>query len=362
MTAKKKAPSTKSAKAATPKPKVAKPAAKKTASKPAVKKVTATKTAAKKKTASPKVAKPAAKKVSTKASPPAKSSGAKKAPSKKAPIQKTAAKKAPAKKGTPIKAAKTKAKEGAKGNESESVTKKVASEILSKGNETVDDKAYDGLSFSIDDVRKILQNRKKSTKKSKPVAEGKIESKKSVEKTAEKKVSKVKKIQTASIDDILGFGTVSVAKKPIRDEKKVPKEWDSYYKILKAMRDSLRGSLGERSSETIGASARESGELSLNSSDAGTETFDRDLALSMVANDHEALEEIEDAIDRIFDGSYGICQETNKPIKKNRLQAVPFTRFSLEGQIQYEKSSRRERDSGAGAFATIADSTMGQDD
>ena len=68
--------------------------------------------------------------------------------------------------------------------------------------------------------------------------------------------------------------------------------------------------------ETIGASARESGELSLNSSDAGTETFDRDLALSMVANDQEALEEIEDAIDRIFDGSYGICQETNKPIKK----------------------------------------------
>lgn len=357
MTAKKKAPSTKSAKAATPKPKVAKPAAKKTASKPAVKKVTATKTAATKKIVSPKVAKPAAKKVSSKVSPPAKSSGA-----KKAPIQKTAAKKAPAKKGTPIKAAKTKAKEGAKGNESESVTKKVASEILSKGNETVDDKAYDGLSFSIDDVRKILQNRKKSTKKSKPVAEGKIESKKSVEKTAEKKVSKVKKIQTASIDDILGFGTVSVAKKPIRDEKNVPKEWDSYYKILKAMRDSLRGSLGERSSETIGASARESGELSLNSSDAGTETFDRDLALSMVANDHEALEEIEDAIDRIFDGSYGICQETNKPIKKNRLQAVPFTRFSLEGQIQYEKSSRRERDSGAGAFATIADSTMGQDD
>jgi len=361
MTAKKKAPSTKSAKAATPKSKVAKPAAKKAASKPAVKKATATKTAAKKKVASPKVAKPAAKKVSTKASPQPKSSS-----SKKAPSQKAAGKKAPSplvsKRGAPRKTVKTKAKEGAKSNESESVTKKVASAILSKSNESSNERASDGLGFSIDDVRNILQNRKKSTKKSKPIAEDKVESKKSVKKTAEKKVSKVKKIQTASINDILGFGTVSVAKRPVRDEKKVPKEWQSYYQILMSMRNSLKGSLGVRSSETIGASARESGELSLNSSDAGTETFDRDLALSMVANDQEALEEIEDAIDRIFDGSYGICQETNKPIKKNRLQAVPFTRFSLEGQMQYEKSSRRERDSGAGAFATISDSTMGQDD
>ena len=102
----------------------------------------------------------------------------------------------------------------------------------------------------------------------------------------------------------------------------MPKEWQAYYDALMELRASLKGALGERSSETIGASARESsGELSINSSDAGTETFDRDVALSMVANEQEALNEIEDAIDRIFDGSFGICQETNKPIKKNRLKA-----------------------------------------
>ena len=92
---------------------------------------------------------------------------------------------------------------------------------------------------------------------------------------------------------------------------------ESYYSDLMKLRSALKGALDERSSETIGASARESsGELSLNSSDAGTETFDRDVALSMVANEQDALNEIEDAIDRIFDGSFGICQETQKPIKK----------------------------------------------
>ena len=49
-----------------------------------------------------------------------------------------------------------------------------------------------------------------------------------------------------------------------------------------------------------------------------------DVALSMVASEQEALDEIEDAIDRIFDGTYGVCQETQKPIKKARLKAVPF--------------------------------------
>ena len=46
------------------------------------------------------------------------------------------------------------------------------------------------------------------------------------------------------------------------------------------------------------------------------ETFDRDLALSMVANDHEALEEIEDAIDRIFAGTYGIVWRLKSPLIK----------------------------------------------
>jgi RNA polymerase-binding transcription factor DksA len=81
----------------------------------------------------------------------------------------------------------------------------------------------------------------------------------------------------------------------------------------------------------------------------------------MVASEQEALEEIEDAIDRIFDGSFGVCQETKKPIKKARLKVVPFTRFSLEGQTQYEQRNRKDRDMGGGIFATISDSTMGED-
>ena len=258
--------------------------------------------------------------------------------------------------------AKTSTKTSKKAPKKEAEVDSKVREIISKSVQAVNSdetEKKESRAFTLDDVRSILSSKNKVTR-----AEKKEETKTaSVKKTSRKGAStKVKKLTTASIDDILGFGTgiSAVPSKPIRDPKKVPKQWQDYYDDLMKLRSSLKGALGERSSETIGASARESsGELSLNSSDAGTETFDRDVALSMVANEQEALNEIEDAIDRIFDGSFGICQETQKPIKKNRLKAVPFTRFSLEGQDLYEKRKIKEGGSSAGAFATIADSTLG---
>lgn len=238
-------------------------------------------------------------------------------------------------------------------------------EIISKSAQkvTTDETAKkESKAFTLDDVRTILSAKSKVSKNEN---KENVKTEKVKKVSASKSSSKVKKITTASIDDILGFGTgvSAVPSKPIRDPNKVPSQWQEYYDQLMNMRASLKGALGERSSETIGASARESsGELSLNSSDAGTETFDRDVALSMVANEQEALNEIEDAIDRIFDGTFGVCQETNKPIKKNRLKAVPFTRFSLEGQDLFEKRKIREGGISVGAFATIADSTLGVED
>ncbi|MDG0963837.1 MAG: hypothetical protein P8P49_12765 [Opitutales bacterium] len=220
--------------------------------------------------------------------------------------------------------------------------------------------------FNLDDVRAIIQKRKADAAASKPKKKVKEKEVKLVPSSEEPKKKgksvKVKKLQTASIDDILGFGVSVGPTRPIRDAKKVPKEWEVYYNDLMNLRHSLKGALGQRSNETLGASARESsGELSINSADSGSESFNRDVALSMVATEQEALEEIEDAIDRIFDGTFGICQETEKPIKKSRLKVVPFTRFSLEGQTLYEKRNRKERDAGGGIFATISDSTLGDD-
>jgi RNA polymerase-binding transcription factor DksA len=77
--------------------------------------------------------------------------------------------------------------------------------------------------------------------------------------------------------------------------------------------------------------------------DAGTDTFDRDFALSLVSSEQEALGEIDAAIKRIKDGSYGVCEITQEPIARDRLLAVPFTRYSANAQKELERNRHRSR-------------------
>ncbi|MBT61883.1 MAG: conjugal transfer protein TraR [Puniceicoccaceae bacterium] len=69
------------------------------------------------------------------------------------------------------------------------------------------------------------------------------------------------------------------------------------------------------------------------------------------------MHEIEAAILRIKDGSYGICEITEKPIPAARLTAVPFARYSVEGQAEHEKSQMRKsnRIAAGGIFGDVTD-------
>ena len=116
--------------------------------------------------------------------------------------------------------------------------------------------------------------------------------------------------------------------------------------MLLELRTHVKEELALHTSETLKQSSKDnSGDLSgygSHQADAA-ETFDRDFALGILSNEQDALNEIEEAIYRIKDGTYGICEETGKPINKERLTVVPFTRFSLEGQEAFEKNNRKRR-------------------
>jgi RNA polymerase-binding protein DksA len=76
--------------------------------------------------------------------------------------------------------------------------------------------------------------------------------------------------------------------------------------------------------------------FSIHMADAGTDSFDRDLTLGLASFEQEALYEVDAAIQRIDDGAYGICELTGRPIPWKRLEAIPWTRFSIEAEIQLE--------------------------
>jgi RNA polymerase-binding transcription factor DksA len=89
--------------------------------------------------------------------------------------------------------------------------------------------------------------------------------------------------------------------------------------MLIDLRDHVRGGLDEHSRDSLKTSAREdSGDIA--DSDANSDAFDRDCALSLVANEQEAIAEIDAAIQRMVDGNYGVCEITGKQISAERLE------------------------------------------
>ena len=75
--------------------------------------------------------------------------------------------------------------------------------------------------------------------------------------------------------------------------------------------------------------------------DAGSESFERDMAYNLLSNEKEMIAEIDAAIERIRDGTYGICEVTGKPIPESRLEAIPFTRCTKEGQEIKEAENKK---------------------
>ena len=117
------------------------------------------------------------------------------------------------------------------------------------------------------------------------------------------------------------------------DARKIKPEWHEFYQNLLDLRDQLLNQMSGLAKE----SAQELPGYSLHMADSGTDNFDRDFALSLLSADQDSVYEIEEALKRIERKTYGVCELTGKTIPKSRLEAIPWTRFTVEAQAQLEK-------------------------
>ena len=154
------------------------------------------------------------------------------------------------------------------------------------------------------------------------------------------------KAGAATSASILGRPIARMATGP--DLKKVKPEWHKFYLHLLELREQLTKQMNGLAAE----SAQEMAGYSLHMADSGTDNFDRDFALSLLSSDQDAVFEIEEALKRIDRKTYGVCELTGKSIPKARLEAIPWTRFTVDAQAQLEREgalkSRR-----LGALGTI---------
>jgi len=66
--------------------------------------------------------------------------------------------------------------------------------------------------------------------------------------------------------------------------------------------------------------------------DQGTDAMEREKAFLFAARDEKYLKQIDDALQRVDNGTYGICRVTGKLISRERLEAVPTTTISFEAK------------------------------
>ena len=87
-----------------------------------------------------------------------------------------------------------------------------------------------------------------------------------------------------------------------------------------------------------------SGDLSaytVHMADMAADTYEREMSMNIVSSEQEVLYQIDDALKRIDDGSFGICLQCNKPITMSRLKAVPYASMCIACQRVKEQKTKR---------------------
>jgi RNA polymerase-binding protein DksA len=113
-----------------------------------------------------------------------------------------------------------------------------------------------------------------------------------------------------------------------------------YKDILLNMRARLRGDVSQMADAALRKSRSESvGDLSsmpIHMADIGTDNFEQEFTLTMMQNEGDTLQMIENCLERIEEGTYGQCEECGVKIPKTRLSAIPYSTVCVRCAEQLE--------------------------
>lgn len=127
-------------------------------------------------------------------------------------------------------------------------------------------------------------------------------------------------------------------------ESKCPfnkRELERYRQMLLRKRGELVGDISTMENEALRGQSGALSNSPNHMAEQGSEAYDQALSLDLAAADRKLIREIDDALVRITEGTYGLCQLTGKPIKAERLEELPWARYSIEAAREMERQSMR---------------------
>lgn len=114
----------------------------------------------------------------------------------------------------------------------------------------------------------------------------------------------------------------------------VPEAWRRHHARLLELRERVW-----RETLELAHAAAEPAPVFSPPAEAAGDCFDRELALGLLSFEQDALHEIDEALRRIHEGRYGVCELTGQPIPRRRLEAIPWARYTVEAQAEAERAS-----------------------
>jgi len=127
-----------------------------------------------------------------------------------------------------------------------------------------------------------------------------------------------------------------------KKEGKKPKaltaeEIEEFKNILLAKRREILGSVSSMENDTLHKERSELSNMPIHMADAGTDNFEIENTIGLMDSEKKILQDIYDALNRIEEGTFGICENNGEPIPKKRLEAIPWTRYCLACASKMEK-------------------------
>lgn len=115
--------------------------------------------------------------------------------------------------------------------------------------------------------------------------------------------------------------------------------------LLLGKRREILGDVGSMESEAFKSGSNLSN-MPIHMADVGTDNFEQEFTLGLIESERQILREIQEALARIDEGTFGVCQGTGKPIPRVRLEAVPWAKYTIDysrllesGKVQQDNGS-----------------------
>jgi DnaK suppressor protein len=110
---------------------------------------------------------------------------------------------------------------------------------------------------------------------------------------------------------------------------------------LLLLRARLLGDMSQMEDHALNKDHSRTTSMPTSMAELGTDNSDQELTLDLLGNEKEVLEQIEAALQRISDGSYGRCEDCGRAIAKARLDAIPYAALCVTCASQQESGRPR---------------------